>query len=50
MPGQVFYLSVRYGTQPFLGKAGPSPTTVHFDEVDGVVVDGDPDGLDLAKS
>jgi hypothetical protein len=51
-PGQVYYLSVRYGTQPFLGKPAPSPTTVHYDfqtKVDGALVDGDPNGLDLEK-
>jgi hypothetical protein len=51
-PGQVYYLSVRYGTQPFLGKPAPSPATVHYDFrtlVDGVVTDGDPNGLDLKK-
>jgi hypothetical protein len=51
-PGQVYYLSVRYGTQPFLSKPTPNPSTVHYDFrtlVDGVVVDGDPNGLDLKK-
>ena len=51
-PGAVYYLSVRYGTQPFLSKPAPSPTTVHYDfrtKVDGVVVDGDPNGLDFKK-
>lgn len=50
--GKVYYLSVRYGTQPFLSKPAPSPTTVHYDfrtKIDGVVVDGDPNGLDLKK-
>jgi hypothetical protein len=53
IPGGVYYLSVRYGTQPFLSKPAPSPTTVHYDfrtKVDGVVVDGDPNGLDLVKN
>jgi hypothetical protein len=52
VPGANYYLSVRYGTQPFLSKLAPSPTTVHYDfrtKVDGVVVDGDPNGLDLKK-
>jgi hypothetical protein len=51
-PGAFYVLSVRYGTQPFLSKLAPSPTTVHYDfrtKVDGVVVDGDPNGLDLKK-
>jgi hypothetical protein len=51
-PGAVYYLSVRYGIQPFLSKQAPNPTTVHYDfrtKVDGVVVDGDPNGLDLKK-
>jgi hypothetical protein len=51
-PGAVYYLSVRYGTQPFLSKPAPNPTTAHYEfrtKVDGVVVDGDPNGLDLKK-
>jgi hypothetical protein len=52
IPGATYYLSVRYATQPFLSKLAPSPTTVRYDfrtKVDGVVVDGDPNGLDLKK-
>ena len=51
-PGAVYFLSVRYGTQPFLSKLAPSPTTVHYDfgtKVDGAMVDGDPNGLNLKK-
>ena len=51
-PGAVYYLSVRYSTQPFLSKPAPNPSTAHYDfrtKVDGVVVDGDPNGLDLKK-
>lgn len=52
-PGALYVLSVRYHTQPFLGKLAPNPSLVHYDfrtKVDGTVVDGDPNGLDLAKS
>jgi hypothetical protein len=52
IPGAVYYLSVRYGTQPFLSKPAPNPTTAHYDfatKVNGAFVDSDPNGLDLKK-
>lgn len=52
-PGATYVLSVRYHTQPFLGKIAPNPSVVHYDfrtKVDGVFVDGDPNGLDFVKN
>jgi hypothetical protein len=49
-PGATYFLSVRYGTQPFLGKPVPNPPVAHYDfqtKVNGALVDGDPNGLDL---
>lgn len=51
-PGAFYILSVRYGTQPFLSKRAPNPSTVHYDfqtKVNGALVDSDPNGLDLKK-
>jgi hypothetical protein len=52
-PGATYVLSVRYHTQPFLGKLAPNPSAVHYDfrtKVNSVVVDGDANGLDLVKN
>lgn len=52
-PGATYFLSVRYGTQPFLSKLAPNSPVVHYDfrtKVDGAVVDGDPNGLDFVKN
>jgi alpha-tubulin suppressor-like RCC1 family protein len=51
-PGATYILSVRYGTQPFLGKPAPAPASVHYDfrtKLNGAVVGSDPNGLDLTR-
>jgi hypothetical protein len=52
-PGETYVLSVRYQTQPFLGKHAPNPPVVHYDfqtKLNGALVDGDQNGLDLVRN